>query len=1296
MLNIATISAGSGMDYLQEEVATSAHDYYVGEAESVGRWYGRGTDELGLAGEVQAEQVERAYGAAVHPVTGAALGQKHPMYRTMDERIEARLDAEGPDLDDDRRAAIVAEEHRKGERSAKAGYDLTLRPVKSVSVLWAVGSPEVQAVVQRAHDEAVEAALDYVETHVAGSRAGRNGVRAIDLEGITVARYTHRTSRNGDPLLHTHSAVLNRAATRDDDGELRYRAIDGTRLFEAGPAINARYTAHLEARLTSHLGVGWEQRPDGGREIAGVPQQVLRAWSSRRVEIESRYDELAEQYRQRHGRSPGRDAKARLQQIATLQTRQAKHSDEVDAGGLHDRWRSDYQRIAEETPGELERRVLHRHDADGAVAVEDVAAAALAQLESSRATWNTNHVDAALVMAAPSSLTADSAAVEQLILAGRAAVEARSVALPRPRPIESGPRRASGESVYDRPTAAQWTSQRVLDWEQLVLEAGGRQQQSPLPDHVLGAAVEGHGLDAQQHHAAMRIGTDQHQVQALIGPAGTGKTRTLGAVADAWCQAGGRILGTAVSQTATEVLSESIRDAGTAEEAVAADNLAHLLDFSDHLERLDRNTLVVVDEAGMVPTEGLSRLVAAAIAAGSRVVLVGDHRQLPSVEAGGLLRAFVAEHGAAELDIAHRFTEDWEREASLRLRAQQPEAIDTYSAHGRVHGGDRGDMLDQALVAWQHDRAAGLDSLLVVSTNEDAADMSGRARQLRIAAGHVDGGGSTVALRDGNAMSTGDEIVTRLNNRLLIAGTRGDFVKNRDTWTVEKIYRTGDVAVKHRGHGGRAILPKAYVAEHVELAYAGTVHIAQGRTVDTCHLVVTEADSSESLYVGATRGRSSNQLWVATDGLSDHLPESQPPETVLAGVLARSSTPETATEVQEAGAADLLSHLVPALEDARHQLAQARMSARWAAAGLDGPAPVGRDAQLIDRALQRCAAPVPTLVAAGRDASGSQDLARRIQHLAERGFEPADGELVDAAVDHELVAVVDELEKRIVSRRVQITEDLEEAPPSWMSEIQALADSDRWLERSLGVEVAEYRERWGVVSDTNVAVPAASVTDRPGQAVQRARLEARIQAHGAIPGGATLMDLDRRLAGVEALAEQRTLHRRLDALGHPGLEPGQGPRAAAALRRAEERGLKPMDALAGAVESDNASGGRGDLIGAIDEVAAPGRPSGLVDPGRAPEDLAAVQRLTEAKAERVAALRGSAVTEPWAAGIQGSQRRQLAGDVAVWRDTHGVEGPEPLGGRDEARLPGRAGLARRLRATRPDPASGPARPKPRL
>ncbi|WP_220489248.1 TrwC relaxase [Tessaracoccus sp. MC1679] len=231
--------------------------------------------------------------------------------------------------------------------------------------------------------------------------------------------------------------------------------------------------------------------------------------------------------------------------------------------------------------------------------------------------------------------------------------------------------------------------------------------------------------------------------------------------------------------------------------------------------------------------------------------------------------------------------------------------IDTYEARGRIHDGDTDAMLDAAYQAWLDDLAAGRSSVMIAETTETVTALNTRARLDRIIAGHVapsDG----VRLHDGTEASTGDLVITRRNDRRLLAG-RG-WVKNGDRWHVTATHDDGSVDVRRAGQRGRASvrLPARYVTEHVELAYAVTAHRAQGSTVDTAHAIVAPSMTRETFYVAMTRGRHANTAYVTLDQ-SDSEDHHQPPgeeettgRSVLYGVLHHVGAELSAHETIEA------------------------------------------------------------------------------------------------------------------------------------------------------------------------------------------------------------------------------------------------------------------------------------------------------------------------------------------------------------------------------------------------------------
>ncbi|MGW9032516.1 ATP-dependent DNA helicase, partial [Streptomyces sp. NPDC055722] len=306
--------------------------------------------------------------------------------------------------------------------------------------------------------------------------------------------------------------------------------------------------------------------------------------------------------------------------------------------------------------------------------------------------------------------------------------------------------------------------------------------------------------------------------------------------------------------------------------------------------RLRPGDVVVVDEAGMAGTLLLDQVLADASAAGAVVRLLGDPHQLAAVEAGGALRLIARAGDAVELGRLHRFRTEGEAEASLVLRDTDDvrAAFTWYRERGRIVAGDYEAMCDAVFAAWAKDIGAGRTSLMTAADTATVTALNARAQAWHIAAGDVDTTRTTV-LRAGQHAHLGDVLVTRLNRRRMTLRGGRDFVKNGDTWTVDKILEGGDVVVRHTGHRGRIRLPAAYVASQCELGYASTIHRAQGMTVDTSHALASVRSGREGVYVQMTRGSRTNRLYVAIqDG--DVL------DNVLASIAARRQAQLSATE----------------------------------------------------------------------------------------------------------------------------------------------------------------------------------------------------------------------------------------------------------------------------------------------------------------------------------------------------------------------------------------------------------------
>lgn len=220
-----------------------------------------------------------------------------------------------------------------------SGWDLTFSAPKSVSALWAVGGGEVGVEVKEAHAAAVAAGLAYLEAHGCFSRTGKAGLAQVDTEGFLAAAFDHRTSRAGDPQLHTHVLISGRVRCADGS----WRALESRALHGELKTAGMLYQAALRAELTARLGVAWTL-PDrhGQAEVLGVPHALVEHWSSRRAEIEALARLRSIEAEQALGRSLTAEERREAYQQATLDTRPAKArcGDGIDES-LFDRWRAD-------------------------------------------------------------------------------------------------------------------------------------------------------------------------------------------------------------------------------------------------------------------------------------------------------------------------------------------------------------------------------------------------------------------------------------------------------------------------------------------------------------------------------------------------------------------------------------------------------------------------------------------------------------------------------------------------------------------------------------------------------------------------------------------------------------------------------------------------------------------------------------------------------------------------------------------------------------------------------------------
>ena len=501
--------------------------------------------------------------------------------------------------------------------------------------------------------------------------------------------------------------------------------------------------------------------------------------------------------------------------------------------------------------------------------------------------------------------------------------------------------RSDGTSVYRHTGRDHFTTARVLDAEARIIAAAESTDAvawsiDDVELAVLAAHLDGTELNAGQEQLVRAMATSGRRVQLALAPAGAGKTTAMRVLAGVWTEAGTDVLGLAPSAAAAAALRDAT---GMPCETLA--KLVHDIDTqpgSPLAAAVGPGTLLVIDEAGMADTITLDRVIAFAVERGATVRLVGDDQQLAAIGAGGVLRDIARTHGAVRLDEVVRFDDAVEAEASLALRDGDRGALGYYLDQERIHAGDEQTVVDEVFDAWRREHDAGRDCLMLAPTHELVRELNERARTALLGDTATEG---EIQLRDGAHASIGDVVLTRRNDRRLGVSST-DWVKNGDRWTVTGTCN-GTMTVRHRDSGLTTVLPEEYVAAHVELGYASTVHTAQGLTADVMHGVVTGDETRQLLYTMLTRGRTENHVHVIADGLSDErefelpgITEQLTATETLERVIARDGAAVSATSSRE-----LAAMAEARLHDAATRYADAVVVATQKVLGVPDDEPVG-------------------------------------------------------------------------------------------------------------------------------------------------------------------------------------------------------------------------------------------------------------------------------------------------------------------------------------------------------------------
>ncbi len=789
MLSIGKLGIGQEMYYL-EKVAEGAEDYYAGEGEVAGQWTGDASHELALSGEIGPDQLT-AMLTGRNPVDGSPL---------------------------------LGNSGVPGKGSVP-GFDLTFSAPKSVSLTWALGGPDAGQAVMEAHHRSVQAALDYMQRQACWTRRGAGGSEFVHGNGYLAAAFDHRSSRNGDPQLHTHVLIAN--ATKGPDG--RWTRLYHPAIYEHAKTASAVYEANLRHELTRSLGVGWQEVRHGIAEIAGFEDSHLREFSTRRAEILEA--------------AGGPEASARARQVATLATRGAKdHSLE---GDMLERWRERAEEV-----GLSREAIRETFDSWRARSARDKEPSAAEAMPVGReVTANASHFDRRDVVQA----------VAGMRRAGMAAADVERVA-------EEFLASEKVLRIATAPKGDRFTTTRVWEMEQDALDTAQRMRSEGT--RAAGALVAERALcahptlKADQREMVRRLLVDPEGVSIVIGEAGTGKSYAILAAARGWSEAGMELRACAPTWRAANVLRA---------EGLGATSVSSLLAELERAEAAGERALafrsvLLVDEAGMVDSTDLSRLIHHAEAAEAKLVLVGDPEQLGEIGPGGLFRALGERAEPIRLDEVIRHESEVEREGARLIReGEGAEALDLYRSRERVVVAPDAEARREAMVAeWQKSFAAGDDAVMVAKQNTEVERLNAMARALRREAGQL--GEREIEVGEAR-FAAGDQVITRVNDRDAV-------IYNRERWQVAEADPDERRVVLEGIDQARTVEVGAdYLAKtnpHSEApalqhAYAVTTYSAQGTTVDRAFVVADPSMDKQELYVATSRSRGETTIYATPE-----------------------------------------------------------------------------------------------------------------------------------------------------------------------------------------------------------------------------------------------------------------------------------------------------------------------------------------------------------------------------------------------------------------------------------------------
>ena len=877
------------------------------------------------------------------------------------------------------------------------GYDVSFTLPKSHSLLMAFAGEESAQRIEGTYTAQVGATFDWLEAQTAygmrGQHGGGKSAQTVAGSGFLGWSMVHRAARPvgdrvvGDPHWHVHVTIAN--MTKGEDGAWSTVAAGGRDLMRHAPAADHALRALVRHQLIEEFGVTFSRSErTGAWEVAAIPDSTLRAFSKRGASIEAMLVDL--------GFDP-EQASRRVEDLAAAQTRQAKdHTTTASDADLRASWQAEARGLGVD-PDALAAAALSGprqasdvggrqgevdpdapavgpldHDARQAAQAAQMQAIVGALLDpdsgltGDRRRFSRVHALAAVADAMPAG-AADVGEIERVT--DRALADVGFVALGgqnAPQIQSVGGQKhelASGHMA----NADRFTTADVVAAEKTILSAAktsaegqGHACVSASTAALARSTVEagqGFALSGEQGQIMHALVTSDRAIDAVLGPPGTGKTTLMRAARTAWEAEGHVVAGAATAAVAAANLG--------AESGIASRTVAQWVHAIEHGGGLAGVDVLVLDEANLTDDRDRATLYRGAAAAGTKVVEIGDPKQLRGVGCGSLFARVHETVGGGELRVNRRQRDEDERAAIATWReGGYASALESWSQRGRLVATESGDQAMSAMLAsWMGERAGAPDPhaemrgvVMLAATNEAVERLNDAAQAVRAATGEL-GQGRAYQVRGGREVTLheGDHVLIRLNDRAQRMHAGPD-VLNGYRGVIETIGVDGGVAVAWRQAGPdgdveqRANLSPAYIAAGgVSLGYAMTGHKAEGMTVeadwmrpDGVHqggsvLVHAVGMDEPGMHVATSRHRDRVHIFAGRDQLEDAgtthdlgVPTTQAErQGRVVAALAEHATTHSATG-NDVPVADDLRHVSTDQRRAEQDQAHDRRAQRWA------------------------------------------------------------------------------------------------------------------------------------------------------------------------------------------------------------------------------------------------------------------------------------------------------------------------------------------------------------------------------